>query len=178
MTAPLNRTLRHLTAADGYLDLDMPEKALAELDDIVDAGELDAAVLFLRGKAYKSLKMYEPAIDALQEAASQIPAPYNKGAWLALEDCFREAGFPELASVAGMFATSNGIPADWDSEPVAPQPSDENYLPSESWEATEVALLEDDLEMFSFESAWSEGFSSRLTDSQAEMLRSQFRRAR
>lgn len=101
---PEKNTIRRLLAAEGYLELRLPERALRELDRIVDAGELFPYVSFLRGQAYHTLGQYGDAIDDLQLAATLIPAPLNQRAWDDLSDCFRQEGLDELADIAEMFA--------------------------------------------------------------------------
>lgn len=98
------KVLRRITAADGYLDLGMPTHALNELTAIEDAGSLDPAVQFLIGEALKAQERYDDAIEPLQRAATLIPAPFNRAAWLSLSECFRMGGQQELADVVLMFA--------------------------------------------------------------------------
>ena len=107
------RVVRKLTAADGYLELGMPTHALTELDAIADAGPLRPAVDFMTGLALKDQHRYEDAIEPLQKAAVEIPAPHNRDAWISLGECYRMSGLPELAVIAEMFADEPGIPQDW-----------------------------------------------------------------
>jgi tetratricopeptide (TPR) repeat protein len=110
------RVIRKLTAADGYLELGMPTHAMGELEAIRDAGPLQPAVEFMTGLALKDQHRYEDAIEPLQKAAVEIPAPHNRDAWLSLGECYRMSGLPELAAVAELFADESGIPEGWDSE--------------------------------------------------------------
>ena len=48
------RTIRLLQRAEGYLELDLPDRAIGELNAIVDAGPFEPAVALLRGEALKS----------------------------------------------------------------------------------------------------------------------------
>ncbi len=98
------KVLRQLAAADGYLDLGMPEHALAELRRIDDPGMLGPAVLFMEGEVFKAQERYSEAIECLQRAAESIPAPFDGPAWMSLSECFLERGQNELAEVARMFA--------------------------------------------------------------------------
>jgi len=109
------RVLRQVMAADGYLELGMPQHAVRELEVLDDCGELQPAVEFLYGQAYQKQERFIEAIDHLQNAAESIPAPFNRGAWAALGECFHAEGQHELAEVAKMFAETSGIPDDWDS---------------------------------------------------------------
>ncbi|HEX6986768.1 MAG TPA: tetratricopeptide repeat protein [Planctomycetaceae bacterium] len=108
------RVVRKLTAADGYLELGMPAQALAELETVSGAGPLQPAVEFMTGLALKDSHRYEDAIEPLQKAAIEIPAPHNRDAWLSLGVCYRMSGLPELAVIAEMFADEPGVPEGWD----------------------------------------------------------------
>jgi tetratricopeptide (TPR) repeat protein len=108
------RVVRKLTAADGYLELGMPGHALAELQSLDDAGPLQPAVEFMTGLALKDQQRYDEAIEPLQKAAVEIPAPHNRDAWLSLSECYRMTGLPELAIIAEMFAEDSGIPEGWE----------------------------------------------------------------
>jgi hypothetical protein len=101
------RIVRRLIAAEGYLELDLPSRSLAELDQIghpSEAGLLEPYVHYLRGESLKDLERFHDAINFLHEAARTIPAPFNSSAWLSLGECFRHDGQPILAEVAEMFA--------------------------------------------------------------------------
>lgn len=108
--------VRHLNAADGYLELGMPAHALRELESIRDAGPLKPAVEFMTGLALKDQHRYDDAIDSLHRAATEIPAPHNRDAWRTLGECYRVTGMTDLANIAEMFADDPGIPADWDAD--------------------------------------------------------------
>lgn len=118
------RVVRKLTAADGYLELGMPAQALTELGAVGDAGPLQPAVDFMTGLALKDQQRYEEAIEPLQKAAIEIPAPHNHDAWLSLGECYRKVGSPELAVIAEMFAEDPGLPPGWECE-LAAEPADE-----------------------------------------------------
>ena len=108
--------VRHLNAADGYLELGMPSHALTELEAIRDAGPLRPAVEFMTGLALKDQHRYEDAIELLHRAAMDIPVPHNKDAWRTLSECYRVIEKDELADIAEMFADDPGIPSNWDAE--------------------------------------------------------------
>ncbi len=107
------KIVRKLTAADGYLELNMPGRALDELAGIGDAGPLRPAVEFMTGLALKDQHRFEEAIEPLQRAVATIPAPHNRDAWVTLGECFRESGRSDLADVAEMFADDPGVPEGW-----------------------------------------------------------------
>jgi hypothetical protein len=103
------KVVRRLISAEGFLELDLPGRALAELDHIghpAEAGLLEPYVHYLRGESLKDLHRFHEAINFLHEAARTIPAPFNSTAWLSLGECFRQDGQPILAEVAEMFAES------------------------------------------------------------------------
>lgn len=105
--AAAQKIVRSLVAAEGYLELDLPARALAELekiDDVQACGELLPYVQFLSGEAHKLLAQYPAAIDYLHEAARSIPSPYCGPVWQSLGECFRKDGQDVLADVAEMFA--------------------------------------------------------------------------
>ena len=83
---------KRLVAAEGYLELGLPHRALSELDGLEAAGVLEAPLLFLRGTAYKHQSRYDEAIELLRKAASAIPAPFNKAAWMSVCECYRSRG--------------------------------------------------------------------------------------
>lgn len=99
-----SKDLRALTAADGYLQLGLPERALAELDAIETPGSLEAPIAYLRGEALKAQERFEDAIGPLQRAARLIPAPHNQPIWSSLVDCLRRVNHEDLAEVVEMVA--------------------------------------------------------------------------
>ena len=101
------KAIRQLAAAEGYLDLGMPQHALDELTGVDESGPLEAPVQLLRGEALKALEKYSEAIAPLQRAAQLIPAPHNKAAWMSLSECFRLRGQVELADVVEAFASTD-----------------------------------------------------------------------
>lgn len=103
ITLPV-KTVKQLFAAEGYLQLGMPEYALGELASIDDPAPVEASVEFLSGEAFRQQERYDEAVKSLERAAQLIPAPYNKVVWLSLSDCFRRRGEEELANIAAMFA--------------------------------------------------------------------------
>ena len=55
------KTVRRLLSADGYLDLGMPERAIEELDKIVDAGPLEGPTKLMHGIALKQVGQFPEA---------------------------------------------------------------------------------------------------------------------
>ncbi len=103
------RTIRLLQRAEGYLELQLPDRALGELNSIVDAGPFAPAVALLRGESLQSQARYDEALISLKEAATTIPAPLNKRAWRSMSECYRLSGHPELAEIADMVVNTDLI---------------------------------------------------------------------
>jgi tetratricopeptide (TPR) repeat protein len=106
------KTVKRLFAAEGYLELGMPEHALKELALIEDAVPIEASVEYLTGEAFRQQERYDDAVEALERAAQLIPEPYNKVVWESLSDCFRKNGDDELADVAAIIAREAGANVD------------------------------------------------------------------
>lgn len=70
---PKNTRLRRLGAAEGYLELQMPDHALRELDGLDDPGELTFIACILRGKARLAKLEYHKALDAFRLAHLEKP---------------------------------------------------------------------------------------------------------
>jgi tetratricopeptide (TPR) repeat protein len=84
-----------LKEAEGYLELNLPEQALATLDRAGEGGTFRGHVLYLRGEALRSLQRYPEALEALREAAELSPS--NVHIWLALGWCYKRNGRIDLA---------------------------------------------------------------------------------
>ncbi len=98
------KLMKRLSAAEGYLDLDLPERALIELDAVKDPGPWEATVEYMKGEAFIAARRFEEAIAPLKKAAQLIPAPHNKGVWQSLSECYRSRGDDEMAELTEMFA--------------------------------------------------------------------------
>ncbi|MEZ6047896.1 MAG: hypothetical protein R3C11_20440 [Planctomycetaceae bacterium] len=99
-----HKVTRRIVAADGYLDLRLPMQAIEELAAIEAAGEMQPAVDYVMGQALMMQQQYDEAIEVLQRAAENIPAPFSQLAWSMLAECLREQGQLELADVVDYFA--------------------------------------------------------------------------
>lgn len=134
------RTLRHLSAAEGYLELDLPALALEELADIEAGGPLEALVELMKGRALMAQAQYEAAMQPLRRATQLMPALRTRGAWLTLSECFRRDGRNDLADMAEKLAESTtGSAATGGSQPSSltikfviepPEMPDEGHDPS------------------------------------------------
>lgn len=98
------KTLHRLSAADGYLTLEMPAHALAELTAIDDAGPFEPLRSFLEGEALKAQKRYHEAVPPLQKAAETLPVLRSEQAWRSLSECLQKSGRDDLAEVAALTA--------------------------------------------------------------------------
>ena len=98
----VSKTIRRLQAAEGYLELNLPQRARAELNAIQDQGPFEAAIALLEGEALKIEERYDEALVPLKRAATMIPAPLNKRAWRSLSECYRQSGRQELAEIADL----------------------------------------------------------------------------
>lgn len=106
------KTLKRLTAAEGYLELDLPDLALEELEGVEEPGPYVPVIDWLTGEALKEKREYDAAIDSLSRAIPGIPAPHNRRAIEALSECFRQTGKDELADVAATYAVNCGVGID------------------------------------------------------------------
>lgn len=76
--------------AEGYLELGMPQHALAALARLEMSSSLDGAALYLRGEALRSLECWEEALPWLRAASHQDPD--NIHIHLALGWCYKRTG--------------------------------------------------------------------------------------
>ena len=109
-THEAQKIVRRLAAAEGYLELELPDYALAELDRVEDPGAFEGIAQLLRGEAYQAQSRFGEAIPALNRAAELFPAPFNHRALLGLSICYRENGQVELADQAEAQATPPDTP--------------------------------------------------------------------
>jgi tetratricopeptide (TPR) repeat protein len=89
--------VRRLAAAEGYLELGLPNYALAELNNLPDPGPFAPIAELFRGEALQAQEKYADAIEPLNRAAQMFPAPFNQRALLALSNCYRQDGQTQLA---------------------------------------------------------------------------------
>ena len=88
------RTVRRMTEASGYLDLEMPRQAIKSLQRIQAPGPFAAQIAFLRGKALQQAKCFEDAAVCLAVAAKSVPPEFKKQAFAYLSACVRESCNP------------------------------------------------------------------------------------
>lgn len=98
------QAVRRLAAAEGYLELQMPLYALAELNRVGDAGPFEPISQLFRGEALQAQEKYAEAIVPLNLAAQMFPTPFNRRAFMALSNCYRHEGQDQLADEAAAAA--------------------------------------------------------------------------
>ena len=89
--------VRRLAAAEGYLELGLPNYALAQLNNLTDPGPFAPIAELFRGEALQAQEKFADAIEPLNRAAQMFPAPFNQRALLALSNCYRRDGQTQLA---------------------------------------------------------------------------------
>jgi tetratricopeptide (TPR) repeat protein len=89
------RIQRILREAEGYLELNMPQKALELLSRITEPGTFRGQQLYWTGEALRALERYSEAIVVLEQAADLLPS--NIHVWLALGWCHKRTGRLDLA---------------------------------------------------------------------------------
>ena len=94
------KTIRRLVAADGYLELSLPHRAVVELEKVDSAGPLEGPRQLLMGLAKKRSGNSEAAISHLENAARLMPKPARSFAWSELASCYRCIGSDDMADLA------------------------------------------------------------------------------
>jgi tetratricopeptide (TPR) repeat protein len=86
------KAARRLQAAEGYLQLGLPDSALDELNHVEANGPFEAARRGLTGEALKAAHRYGEAIVHLRAAIDMIPAPLTQPVWRSLAECYAAQG--------------------------------------------------------------------------------------
>ena len=94
------KCVRRLIAADGYMALEMNERAVSELEKADEMGPLEGPRQLLLGLALKRCGEEDSAIRHLEQAARLMPSPVRSFAWSELASCYRQTGSEELADLA------------------------------------------------------------------------------
>lgn len=104
------RVVRRISAAEGYLDLDLPERAMRELEQISEPGPYEPTVEYMKGEALIAQRRFSEAIAPLKRAVQLIPPPHNREAWKSLGECYRLRGDEELADMIELFSEQENPP--------------------------------------------------------------------
>lgn len=109
---PMNaqKIVKRLASAEGFLELGLPQYALADLGQVTDAGPFEAIAQLLRGEALQAESRLDEAIGALNRAAELFPKPFNQRALLGLSRCYRLRGEEDLALQAEAAAAPPDLP--------------------------------------------------------------------
>ncbi|MHB8898604.1 MAG: TPR end-of-group domain-containing protein [Thermoguttaceae bacterium] len=89
------RRAHALRQAEGYLELNLPERAIAALDRLGDGDAMGARGLYLLGEAYRAMERYGEAIIPLAKVAALLPEDPHVS--LAMAWCYKRVGRLELA---------------------------------------------------------------------------------
>lgn len=82
-----DRVVRKLLAAEGYLELSLPERALQILQSQTDWTPMQFEASYLTGEALRSLERYREALKPLEVAAALRPG--DVGVAIALGWCYK-----------------------------------------------------------------------------------------
>lgn len=88
------RRQRILQSAEGYLELEMPEHALAAVSRL-SAAEMNGIAFHLKGEALRALGRYTEAIPLLRQAADGAPSDVH--IWIALGWCYKRINRIDMA---------------------------------------------------------------------------------
>ncbi len=94
------KSIRRLISADGYIALNMPEKAVEELQKTDHMGPLEGPRQLLMGLALKLNGQMSEAIPHLEQAARIMPSSARRFAWSELNGCYQAVGAEALAQMA------------------------------------------------------------------------------
>lgn len=86
------KAARRLQAAEGYLQLGLPDYALDELKHVEAGGPFEAMREGLTGEALKAAHRFDEAIPHLRQAIGLMPGPLSCPVWISLSECYAAAG--------------------------------------------------------------------------------------
>jgi len=96
---PVNRIMRRLRAAEGYLELGLPAHAQTELEAVEHPGPFEGPYMLMMGECLRAQERYEEAIAPLRHAARALPMPVGRQAWESLAECLTRSGRQASADV-------------------------------------------------------------------------------
>lgn len=106
----VDRIVKKLTAAEGYLELQLPELALEELERVESPGPFTVPFMWITGQALQAQGRFDEAIAPLRHAAQSLPDPMKQDACAALSDCLTRSG--RQVSAQNLEATMNPAAAE------------------------------------------------------------------
>ncbi|MBI5760712.1 MAG: hypothetical protein HZA46_19510 [Planctomycetales bacterium] len=86
------KAARRLQAAEGYLQLGLPDYALDELSRVDADGPFEAVRQGLTGEALKAAHRFDEAIPHFRQAIDLIPVALTSPVWKSLSECYAAAG--------------------------------------------------------------------------------------
>lgn len=89
---------RKLEAASGYLELEMPEHALRELNAITDPEAIPFEFHQMRGEALRAAGKFEAALSAYSRALAEKPE--DLGVLIGMAHCYKQSGQLQQAIAA------------------------------------------------------------------------------
>jgi tetratricopeptide (TPR) repeat protein len=95
LTRPVDaetKAARRLQAAEGYLQLGLPDYALDELSRVEADGPFEAVRQGLTGEALKAAHRFDEAIPYFRQALDLIPVSLTSPVWKSLSECYAAAG--------------------------------------------------------------------------------------
>lgn len=88
------RRQRILQSAEGYLELELPDHALAAISRL-SPEEMNGVAFHLKGEALRALGRYDEAISPLRQAADGSPGDVH--IWLSLGWCYKRVNRIDMA---------------------------------------------------------------------------------
>jgi hypothetical protein len=86
------QVIRHLTAAEGYLELGLPQSALLELQKVKEPGQYAVPHLWLTGEALRAEGRFAEAIEPLSNVIGNLPPFLCDVAKASLQECLKQTG--------------------------------------------------------------------------------------
>ena len=107
------KTIRRLQTAEGYLELNLPERALAELNAIQDQGPFEAAIALLEGEALEDSRAVRRRGAGATQAGRHDDSVAPQQAGLAIDvRMLPDVGREELAEIAEMVVQAEEAPVE------------------------------------------------------------------
>lgn len=92
MATSEKQIVRRLTAAEGFIELQLPEMALHELSGIEEPGRFILPCLWLTSESLKQLQRFDEAATVLNQMVDRVPGQFNQPIKDSLRDCLERLG--------------------------------------------------------------------------------------